>query len=145
VHLVYTNEVFPEISKESSVSAKKWMKIIKHKSYGDCASYLHKNGFKIGASHLDKYSLIYDEINYLENIALVFGNEHRGVSDDMLAVSDFSFKIPMHGMIQSLNVSVAAAVTLYEAEKQRRKNGFYDELQINQDEYQNILLDWLLR
>lgn len=145
VHLVYTFESFPEISKASSVSASKWMSIVKHKSFEDCSSYLKSKNFLIAASHLDIYSKTHDEIDFTENVALVFGNEQRGITEEYLRFCDFSFRIPMHGMIQSLNVSVAAAVCLFEAEKQFRISGRYDSIQLDKDVFDNKLKNWLLK
>lgn len=143
VHLLYTIEEFPEISKASSVSANKWMKLKKHKSYQEFFTEMKSRGFVIAASHLDKYSYLYDELDYTKPIALVFGNEHRGVSDELLNYCDFTFKIPMHGMIQSLNVSVAAAVTLYYAEGILRRNGFYDKRQIDEITFNELFEEWI--
>lgn len=145
VHLVYTTNEFPEISKASSVSANKWVRTIKHKSYLECRDYLKERGFLIGASHLEKYSILHTEIDYCQPIALVFGNEHAGISEEFLNLCDFSFKIPMHGMIQSLNVSVAAGITLFQAEQQRRARGMYDNSQLKEEEYNSILKEWLLK
>lgn len=143
VQLVYTIEAFPEISKVSSSSAYKWVKIRKFKSYDDFRDYNKSTGFLIAASHLDKYSVFHDELDFSKKIALVFGNENRGVSDEMLKFCDITFKIPMHGMIQSLNVSVAAAITLYEAEKFFRKNAYYDKRQLDDVIYNQLFNEWI--
>ena len=65
------------------------------------------------------------ELNLSQRVALVFGNEHTGVSDEVKNLSDKNFMIPMYGMVQSLNVSVAVAVCLYEALRQRELKGKY--------------------
>lgn len=145
IHLVYTFESFPEISKESSVSANKWMKIVKHKSFEDCHAYLKSRNFIIAASHLDIYSRTHDKIDFNENVALVFGNEHRGITEEYLKFCDYSFLIPMHGMVQSLNVSVAAAVCLYEAERQFRSSGKYNSPQLEITQYEITFKEWLLK
>jgi tRNA (guanosine-2'-O-)-methyltransferase len=143
VHLLYTLEEFPEISKASSVSANKWMKLKKHSSYEEFYNEMKSKGFLIAASHLDKYSYTHDELDYTKPIALIFGNEHRGVSDDLLKYCDVTFKIPMHGMIQSLNVSVAAAVTLYHAEGILRRKGFYDKRQLDDVTFNQLFEEWI--
>lgn len=145
VHLVYTFGTFPEISRTSSVSANKWVKTKKHKSYEDCVIYLKSKGFTIGASHLEKFSIVHTEIDFCQPLALVFGNEHAGISEEFLHLCDFAFKIPMHGMIQSLNVSVAAGITLYQAEQQRRAKKMYDSIQFEKDRYESIAKEWLLK
>ncbi len=143
VHLLYTTEQFPEISKASSVSANKWIKTIKHSSYEEFYNSLKSEGFLIAASHLDKYSCLYDELDFEKPIALVFGNEHRGVSDELLSYCDLTFKIPMHGMIQSLNVSVAAAITLYHAESILRKKSYYSKRQLDDETFNNLFQEWI--
>jgi tRNA (guanosine-2'-O-)-methyltransferase len=143
VHLLYTQEKFPEISKASSVSANKWIKLRKHSSYEDFYNEMKSQGYLIAASHLDQFSYLHDELDYTKPIALVFGNEHRGVSDDLLKYCDLTFKIPMHGMIQSLNVSVAAAVSLYTAEMVLRKNGFYKKRQLDDLTYNQLFDEWI--
>ncbi|MCX8056513.1 MAG: RNA methyltransferase [Ignavibacteria bacterium] len=143
VQLLYTTEQFPEISKASSVSANKWIQIKKHNSYEEFYHIMKERGFLIAASHLDKFSYLHDELDYTKPIALVFGNEHRGVSEELLKYCDVTFKIPMHGMIQSLNVSVAAAVTLYHAESVLRKNGFYERRQLDEASFNQLFNEWI--
>lgn len=143
VHLLYTTEQFPEISKASSVSANKWIKTVKHSSYKEFYDSLKSRGFLIAASHLDKYSCLYDELDFERPMALVFGNEHRGVSDELLSYCDLTFKIPMHGMIQSLNVSVAAAVTLYYAESILRKKSYYSKRQLDEATFNHLFQEWI--
>lgn len=145
VQLVYTNEKFPKISNESSGGAMKWMNVNKFKSFTACRDYLKERNFLIAASHLEQFSCNHNEIDFTRNIALVFGNENRGISSEFLPMCDFSFKIPMHGMIQSLNVSVAAAVTLYEAERQLRLNGAYDTIRLDKEKYNQLMDQWIIK
>ena len=77
-----------------------------------------------------------------KKIAIVLGNEHRGVSDEAAELADEKFLIPMHGMVQSLNVSVAAAVILYEAMRQRREKGMYEKSQLSKEELEEIIEKW---
>ena len=81
-------------------------------------------------------------MNLTGRIALVFGNEHSGVSDEMRALSDGNFLIPQVGIIQSLNISVACAVTLYEAFRQKNAAGQYDGQGLSSVRYQELLSDW---
>lgn len=119
VQLVYVNEEFPKLGKKSSASASKWIQRRKFKSIRECYDVLRSEGFHICATHLGvKSSSLYD-LDLTGKTALVFGNEHRGVSEEAANLADSNFQIPMTGMIQSLNVSVACAVTLYEALRQR--------------------------
>ena len=89
----------------------------------ECIAKLKEEGFKIYGSILsDKAEDIYN-IDFTEKVAIVMGNEHRGISDEIIENVDKHIYIPMRGMIQSLNVSVATAVILYEAQRQRSIKG----------------------
>ncbi len=140
VSLLYNIESFPKIGKKSSASAFKWIEREKYKSVEECYSSLKENGFKIYASAISERSKDLYDFDFTGKVALVFGNEHRGISPETEKLADELFYIPMHGMVQSLNVSVAAAVTLYEVLRQRKLEGLYDSTQLNEEEY-NMLLN----
>jgi tRNA (guanosine-2'-O-)-methyltransferase len=123
VHLVYARDEFPKLGKKSSASASKWVKRTKHTSVRECYDALRADGFTICATHLGKRSVPLYDLDLAKKVALVFGNEHRGVTDEAAELADVNFRIPMIGMIESLNVSVACAVTLYEAFRQRLPAG----------------------
>jgi tRNA (guanosine-2'-O-)-methyltransferase len=123
VQLLYTIDKFPKLGKKSSASATKWVRRRPFSSVKDCYDRLHEEGFKIYATHLGTSSVSLYDIDMDQKIALVFGNEHRGVSEEAAGLADGNFQIPMAGMIQSLNVSVACAVSLYEAMRQRLSSG----------------------
>jgi len=142
VQLVYTNEKYPEIGKKSSASAGKWIAQRKFGSAPECAAALRSEGFKIFATHLAVRSNSLYTLDLTGKVALVFGNEHRGVSDEFVKVADGNFQIPMFGMIQSLNVSVACAVTLFEAVRQRMAHGGYDVPKLSARELNALLKLW---
>ncbi len=119
VQLVYVTEKFPKLGKKSSASATKWVQRRKFPSIKECYGRLHEEGFLIYATHMGSSSTALYDLDLTKKIALVFGNEHAGVSDEAAKLADGNFLIPMTGMIQSLNVSVACAVTLYETFRQR--------------------------
>jgi len=143
VNLLYTEEKFPEIGKKSSASAHKWVEKERFKSVQDCYKHLHDNGFLVVASVVDnsKSVLLY-ELDLCKKVALVFGNEHRGVSEEAASSADVLFQIPMFGMIQSLNVSVACAVTLYEGLRQRIEAGEFDRQKIGKTEFEKRFGEW---
>jgi tRNA (guanosine-2'-O-)-methyltransferase len=140
VSLLYTFEKFPKINRISSASANKWVDVEKFDNTANCIQNLKNDGYTVYASMLDKNSVDLYEIDFTKKIAIILGNEHRGVSEDAAKLSDNTYYIPMKGMIQSLNVSVAAAVTLYEAYRQRFQKGMYNQSELNEDEL-NILID----
>lgn len=142
VQLVYTDEQFPKLGKKSSASATKWVSRRTFGSVGDCYRKLHDEGFQICATHLGKKSKSLYELDLTRKVALVFGNEHRGVSDEAANLADANFQIPMVGMIQSLNVSVACAVTLYEAFRQREANGLYKKSSLTKIQLTKLFDGW---
>lgn len=143
VQLLYYGDCeFPDLSKRSSASAKKWVEQRKFSSVEECFSVLRSEGFSIYVTALSKDSQSIYDMDFTQKIALVFGNEHRGVSQEAIDLSDGNVLIPQVGMIQSLNISVACAVTLFEAFRQRLKNGIYDATRFSEDEYSTIVKEW---
>ncbi|MBL1212783.1 MAG: RNA methyltransferase [Ignavibacteriae bacterium] len=142
VSLLYNYEKFPKISKTSSSSANKWIEKEKYETVEECYSSLREQGFKIYASMLRKDAVNLFDIDLTEKAALVMGNEHRGVSEEAAEKADAVYFIPMTGMIQSLNVSVATAVSLYEAYRQRVRKGMYEKSELNDLEIENMIDEW---
>jgi tRNA (guanosine-2'-O-)-methyltransferase len=145
VNLVYTKEKFPRIGSKSSSSANKWIERRKFGSVRDCYDQLHAEGFQILATRLDASAKQLYEFDLTKPTAFVFGNEHAGVSDDAAQLSDATLYIPMMGMIQSLNVSVACAVTIYEALRQRLQIKKYDTPGFEQSKLEELIHEWLTK
>jgi tRNA (guanosine-2'-O-)-methyltransferase len=142
ISLLYTIEPFPRISRTSSSSANKWIEVEKYKDTKICFDDLRQQGFKIYSSMLNKNAVNLYDIDLTQKVALVFGNEKRGVSSDAEKFADETFYIPMRGMIQSLNVSVAAAVTLYEAQRQRAAKDMYGKSELMDEELEKLIDLW---
>jgi tRNA (guanosine-2'-O-)-methyltransferase len=142
VSLIYYQERFPKIGKKSSASAFKWVEKEKFSSVSECYESLKKDGFIIYASSISDDALDLYKLDFKKKIAIVLGNEHRGVSDEAAKLADKKFKISMYGMVQSLNVSVAAAIVLYEALRQRMKKGFYKKSELSENTLQEIIEKW---
>ncbi len=142
VGLVYTNEKFPKISKVTSSSANKWIETLRFNSVEECVAYLKENEFKIFVSILDANAKSIYDVDFTIPSAIVMGNEHRGVSNEFIKYADEKIYIPMRGMIQSLNVSVATAVTLYEAHRQRTFKGMYETPDLSNDELESLINKW---
>jgi len=145
VELLYTVEKFPRIGKKSSSSANKWIDRCRHTSVGDCYAALRSEGFRIYATRLGPDALSLYDLDLTKPTAFVFGNEHRGVSDEASRGADASVRIPMMGMIESLNVSVAAAVCLYEALRQRLEARLLESPPLSKDRLDAIFEDWINR
>ena len=114
-----------KLGKKSSASATKWITIHHFFDAGKCFEEVRKRYSKIYSTLLSSSSVDLYEIDFTQSVALVFGNEHEGVSSASASYCDGNFIIPQVGMIQSLNISVACAVSLYEAFRQRRLAGKY--------------------
>jgi len=142
VNLIYNYESFPRIGKKSSASAFKWVEKDKYKSVENCYTELKKKGFKIFASSLSGKSKSLYELDLTGKIAVVVGNEHRGVSEEAANMADEIFLIPQFGMVQSLNVSVATAVIVYEAMRQRLNKGMYKKSELDKNTLENLIDSW---
>jgi tRNA (guanosine-2'-O-)-methyltransferase len=143
IYLIYSIETFPKIGKKSSASAYKWVKKKNFKSVDSCYESLRKNGFLIAATTLSEKSKLLWECDFTKKIAIVFGNEHRGVSNEALEKADFGIQIPMYGMVQSLNVSVSCGVLLYEVARQRDLSGQYKKSGFEKQEYEDLYNEWM--
>lgn len=107
----------------TSASANKWLEFKIFTSVKDCYKLLKKQGYKVYATVLDEKAKSIFQTNLKESkIALVFGNEHRGLSKQAVKLSDAHIYIPMRGFVQSLNLSVTAAICVYEMFRQRQIN-----------------------
>lgn len=129
----------------SSSSAAKWLTIHQFENVEECFSSLRKRYSKILTTHLSSDAVDLYAINMTEPMAFVFGNEHSGVSDEIRALADGNFIIPQVGIIQSLNISVACAVTLYEAFRQKDNAGHYNRSDLNHVMKQELLKEWELK
>ena len=142
VRLLYNTTAFPKLGKKSSASAKKWIETV---PFGDAESLrdsLKSQSFIIYATHLEAEAVSIHDIDWTQPSAIVVGNEHNGVSESILAIADRVVYVPMFGMIQSLNVSVATAVILYEACRQRSIAGCYPNARRTATELQKLLDNW---
>jgi tRNA (guanosine-2'-O-)-methyltransferase len=127
---------------KSSSSAAKWLTIHQYDNAGECFSSLRKQYSKILTTHLSSDAVSLHSIDFTKSIALVFGNEHSGLSDDIRALADGNFIIPQVGIIQSLNISVACAVTLYEAYRQKSNAGHYNQRSLDDVRYNELFKEW---
>lgn len=117
VHVVETSERFKNSSRTSS-GAEKWLDIHRWQKPADCYTQLKDDGYQLAVTHLDG-SVPLSQIDFTRPTAVVFGNEAEGVSEETLAHADYRCQIPMVGFVQSYNVSVAAALTLFHAHRER--------------------------
>ncbi len=141
----YGGQKFPHLGERSSASARKWIDCQHYTSIHDCYAALRERGFTILTTQMSRTSRSLYTLDLTQPTALVFGNEHSGVSDEAVECADGNFLIPQVGMIQSLNISVACAVSVFEAFRQRMEQGMYDKPQFPPEEMVARLRDWQLR
>ena len=127
---------------KSSSSAAKWLTIHQFTDVKTCFEVLRKNYKKIYTTHLSSDAVDLYDLDFSESVALVFGNEHSGVSDELIGLCDGNFIIPQVGIIKSLNISVACAVTLYEAYRQKKIAGHYDRQQMDDIKLGELKTSW---
>ena len=128
----------------SSSSAAKWLTVHQFEDTVLCFAAIRERGLKILTTHLGEDSTPLYKVDFANPIALVFGNEHSGVSEEIRAMADGNFVIPQVGIIQSLNISVACAVTLYEAFRQKEIAGHYQGNSQEGAARLQLLKDWEL-
>jgi len=129
---------------KSSSSASKWLTVHSFDNADECFARLRERYKKILTTHLSSDAVGVYELDFTDSMALVFGNEHNGVSEEILAMADGNFLIPQMGIIRSLNISVACAVTLYEAYRQKNNAGHYNRHDMDHVMKQELLDKWSL-
>jgi tRNA (guanosine-2'-O-)-methyltransferase len=141
--LIAPNPELLRPNKAISTRADKWLEIAVHATPAACLEPLKKAGYEILATHLRKDSIPYTGIDFARPVVLVFGSESEGISDQALAFADKVVRIPMLGMVQSLNLSVSVAVILYEALRQRTLKGYGDTSRLPATELERLNAKWL--
>lgn len=127
----------------TSQGAEKWVELRVHDSTRAACATLKESGFTLLAAHLSDTAVDYREVDYTRPTALVIGTEAFGISDEGLRWVDQEITIPMLGMSQSLNVSVATAIVLFEAVAQRRAAGLYDRSRLPPQRHARMRFEWL--
>jgi len=150
VYVLYDEEHLGEhnikLGKNSASSARKWVDVYMYRDVEKCFKDIRKKYKYIYGTHLSTESVSLYDLDLKKSVALVFGNEHAGISSLVLKHLDGNFIIPQVGMVQSLNISVSVAVTLYEALRQRESiNGFNKNNTMSEAEEANLLEDYIGR
>lgn len=112
---------------ETSASAEKWVKVQVYPDIQTAITVVKAKGMQTFAAHFSAHALDYRDVDYTKPTCILFGNEKWGVTDEAANLVDAHIIIPMLGMVPSLNVSVATAIILFEAQRQRRVAGLYDK------------------
>jgi tRNA (guanosine-2'-O-)-methyltransferase len=126
----------------SSSSASKWLTIHEYDDALVCFAELRNKFSLILTTHLSSDAISLYEIDFTKSVALIFGNEHEGVSEEIRALADGNYIIPQAGMIRSLNISVACAVSLYEAFRQKQRAAHYSNSKLPDADFKRIWDRW---
>ncbi len=121
--------------KGSATGVRKWLDIHFYRDVKTCFDAVYKKYDYVYATHLGKESKSVYELDMTNKVAFLFGNEKEGISEEALGYTHGNFIIPQYGMVNSLNISVACAITLYEACRQRESAGMYNNQEPKDDLY----------
>ena len=125
-----------------AMGSDKWLELSVYSRIEVAMQSLKDQGFNIVAVHKSSRSGNFREIDYCQKTAVLFGAELFGVSDAAAALADEHVSIPMQGMVESYNVSVAAAIVLTEAQRQRELAGFYTQCRLDEAVFNRTLFKW---
>ncbi len=124
---------------DTSGSAAKWVDLRVHPDVLQAFAHLKSKGFQVLAAHFSERAVDYHQADFTQPTCILLGTEKWGVSQEAASLADQHILIPMMGMVRSLNVSVAAAVILFEAQRQRLGAGFYAKPRLSSEQYQALL------
>ncbi len=141
IHSVIPKEGF-QIYAGTAASANKWVNIKYYSNITEPIANLKENGFQVLSASLSEKSIDYRDIDYTKKTALVMGAEIKGISIEAAAETDHQIVLPMLGMVESYNVSVACALILSEAQHQRESAGFYNQPRLDKETYDKRFFNW---
>ena len=119
-----------------------WVKVDTYRTTEDAVNQLQGKGFKVCVANFSERAIDFRDYDFTQPTAIKMGNEKTGVTSVAAEMADEHLTIPMLGMVQSFNVSVAAALLLSEAERQRSLKGMFDQRRIPDEEYERLLFEW---
>ncbi|MEH6594641.1 MAG: tRNA (guanosine(18)-2'-O)-methyltransferase TrmH [Colwellia polaris] len=140
VHAVWKNETM-RLSGGSAAGSQNWIDVHDYSNTEDAITELKNQGMQVLVTNLSDTAVDFREIDYTKPTAIILGQEKFGASAKALEMADQDIVIPMVGMVQSLNVSVACSVVLYEAQRQRQAAGLYQQPRISHERRQRILFE----
>lgn len=127
----------------TSAGTAKWIRVHRHPDGPSAIRSLRQAGHRIVAADPGEGAVDFRKVDYTRPTALLMGAELFGISDETLEEADIRIGVPMVGMVRSLNVSVAAALVLYEAHRQREAAGLYAESRLDPKRRSALLFEWM--
>jgi tRNA (guanosine-2'-O-)-methyltransferase len=140
VHAVWKSEE-AEVRGGSAAGSQNWVDVHNYSKTADAIAALKAQGMQVLVTNLSDTAVNFTEIDYTKPTAIILGQEKFGTSEEALALADQDIVVPMVGMVQSLNVSVACSVVLYEAQRQRQLAGMYDQPRLSHERRQRTLFE----
>lgn len=131
-----------DLHHHTSAGTRKWIGVHRHQTVEAAAALLRAEGFALVAAHPSDSSVDYRDLDYTSPTAFIMGAELHGVSPEGLALAERHVTIPMMGMVHSLNVSVATALLLFEARRQREDAGMYEKSRLDPEDFERRLFEW---
>jgi len=125
-----------------SGGSRRWVDLVIHSSIDEALDTLRHDHWRLIAAHPTASAKDYRDVDYTQKTAIFLGAERDGLEPDLVAAADETIAVPMEGLVASLNVSVATALILYEAQRQRRAAGLYETSRLPADEYATTLFEW---
>ncbi len=141
-HIHYYHEGELPINEAITCGAHKWLMLHRETDVYEGLQHLKTQGYQLIATGLFPETIDFRQVDYTKPTVIIVGHELEGISETVRKEADVIVKIPMHGMVQSLNVSVATGIILYEAERQREAKGMYDRGRLSEEEIEKILQKW---
>ncbi|MEK9713672.1 MAG: tRNA (guanosine(18)-2'-O)-methyltransferase TrmH [Thalassolituus sp.] len=141
IHCVWPRDKY-RLRTASTAGSSDWIEVQTHPDIVTGIKEMKAQGMKVVAAHLTDRAIDYRDYDFTQPTALLMGTEKEGVSDEASDLADEHLIIPMRGMVQSFNVSVAAAIILNEAHYQRQRAGMYDQQALPDEWYQRLLFEW---
>lgn len=126
----------------TALGSHRWVQVHRHHAISEPVSMLKERGVQIVVAHLSEHARDFHEVDYTLPTAVLMGNEKEGVSEKAGELADIHITIPMVGMVESFNVSVAAGIILTEAQRQRQLAGYYDQRRLDQQTYDRLFFEW---
>ncbi|MBL4940543.1 MAG: tRNA (guanosine(18)-2'-O)-methyltransferase TrmH [Colwellia sp.] len=140
VHVVWKSEE-TEVRGGSAAGSQNWIDVHSHHKTVDAIAAMKAQGMQILVTNLSDNAVNFTDIDYTKPTAIILGQEKFGASKIALELADQDIVIPMVGMVQSLNVSVACSVVLYEAQRQRQLAGMYNQPRLSHERRQRTLFE----
>ncbi len=141
VHAVNRHSDTPTYSQVAQGS-EKWVRLHSHTNIKTAIELLQQKSYRVYAAHLSDTAIDYRQVDYTQPTAILLGTEKWGVTSEAADLVDGHIVIPMQGMVQSLNVSVANGVILFEAQRQRLEAGLYNRVRLDPETYRQVVFEW---